>query len=96
VAAQILGHFSVPMILSKVEPGKINYSPGNSSWRALTDTFLAKLAARPHSSSLGRFPFYQVGVDFRYLDGFCYAEELKDFDLNPRQIQLIPRKSMPR
>jgi hypothetical protein len=40
-------------------------------------------------------PFGQHGVDFRYLDGFRYAEERKDLGLNPGQIQLIPRKSMP-
>lgn len=46
--------------------------------------------------SLRRFPFSHSAAEFRHSNGPCYAEELKDPDLNPGQIKFIPRKSVPR
>src|SRR5579859_1440634 len=39
------------------------------------------------SESLRRFPFGHRGVDLRHPDGFRYAEELEDLDLNPGQVK---------
>ena len=44
---------------------------------------------------LGSFPLGYRAVDFRDSNGLRYPEELEDPDLNPGQVELIPRQSMP-